>query len=454
MIDIAEPLKKVIREVNCLRPWRSFQFIYSLHFISDRLDKLAYLSKMFQSEFVDISRVGSLIDTEIMLMKSEFLESTCFDVNARIVDDMGYGIIPDYGPLDGQLSTLRASMQGNMYKSIYGKSNCISKEFTNIMIENLMEHFPHRGIISCFKALAPCTFPSGLEMKSYGYKEIDTLARFYGERKQLESGELLDPLIDIVVVKREYQYSKAQASFDWKGRSLRDTWVAIGRNSTTCEKYPMLLKLAHISMLQSSSIAACESGFSAQNLIKKNLCNSLNTKNLDALIRIHIEGPPLQQFAFGDSVQRWKKRTKSRHIYGESMRRISVFTHKPIINSDMVAVLITMCTCRFNRHASMHRPSSLPFSVSLNFLNSIHGLHHYPWIRASSIDNGRLTSILYLKDELLLHPSRTSLVTTNMASVKVVPICLLILAMLALAYCKRSEAATSYEKMSKLQETQ
>ncbi|KAH7279690.1 hypothetical protein KP509_37G031600 [Ceratopteris richardii] len=33
-----------------------------------------------------------------------------------------------------------------------------------------------------------------------------------------------------------------------------------------------------------------------------------------------------------------------------------------------------------------------------------------------------------------------------MASVKVVPVCLLILAILALAYCKRSEAATSYEK--------
>ncbi|KAH7279681.1 hypothetical protein KP509_37G030800 [Ceratopteris richardii] len=33
-----------------------------------------------------------------------------------------------------------------------------------------------------------------------------------------------------------------------------------------------------------------------------------------------------------------------------------------------------------------------------------------------------------------------------MASVKVVPVCLLILAMLALAYCKRSESATSYEK--------
>ncbi|KAH7279687.1 hypothetical protein KP509_37G031400 [Ceratopteris richardii] len=33
-----------------------------------------------------------------------------------------------------------------------------------------------------------------------------------------------------------------------------------------------------------------------------------------------------------------------------------------------------------------------------------------------------------------------------MASMKVVPVCLLILAILALAYCKTSEAATSYEK--------
>ncbi|KAH7279663.1 hypothetical protein KP509_37G029100 [Ceratopteris richardii] len=261
-----------------------------------------------------IHSVQWLSQTKIMLMKSQFLESPCFDVNARIVDDMGYGIIPDYGPLDGQLSAQLASMQGNMYRSMVvqrdldgldmEKAIASQKDFTNIVIENLMERFPDRGITSCFKALAPCTFPSGLEMK---------------KRKQLESGELLDPLIDIVVVKREYQYSKAQASFEWKGRSLRDTWVAIGRNSTTREKYPMLLKLSHISMLQSSSTAACESGFSAQNLIKTNLWNSINTKNLDALMRIHIEGPPLQQFAFGDSVQLWKKGAKSRRIYGESM---------------------------------------------------------------------------------------------------------------------------------------
>ncbi len=136
------------------------------------------------------------------------------------------------------------------------------KEFTELVIGNLKERFPDRGLTLCFKALAPCSFPSGVELKSYGFTEIEALANFYGETKTHETGDMLYPLIDKVALIREYQYFRAQACHEWKGRSLLDTWVSIGRNITTRDKYPMLLRLAHISMLQCSRTAACERGFS------------------------------------------------------------------------------------------------------------------------------------------------------------------------------------------------
>ncbi|MCO5608785.1 hypothetical protein L7F22_063001 [Adiantum nelumboides] len=193
-------------------------------------------------------------------------------------------------------------------------------QFSQFIIANLRERFPDIGLLECFKALSPCCFPSGIAYKHFGYDMIEKLLAFYGETKKWH-GEDVGSLIDKICAKREYDVFREQAPYEWKGRGLRETCLSIGRNPTTREKYPMLLRLAEIAMLQCSSTVACERGFSAQNSIKTKLRSHLSTQNLDALMRISIEGPSLIAYDFEDAIMLWRNGAKtSRHIFSKAKR--------------------------------------------------------------------------------------------------------------------------------------
>ncbi|MCO5594402.1 hypothetical protein L7F22_048432 [Adiantum nelumboides] len=256
---------------------KDFQFVYSLHFMADILQRLAMLSKIFQNAFVDITAVVGLIEAEMRLITSQFIEVPIVDVNAFVLDGLDYPMIPDYGPRNGQLAALRASIRGNMYRSVeLERAKCgkdmdaaisFQKQFSQFIVANLRQRFPDMGLLSSFKALSPCCFPTGIAYRNFGYDMIDNLLSFYGEPKVLH-GETIDPLVSKVNAKREYDVFREQAHYEWKGRGLKYVWLSIGRNPTTREKYPTLLKLAELAMLQCASTASCERGFSVQNLIK------------------------------------------------------------------------------------------------------------------------------------------------------------------------------------------
>jgi dissimilatory sulfite reductase (desulfoviridin) alpha/beta subunit len=61
----------------------------------------------------------------------------------------------------------------------------------------------------------------------------------------------------------------------------------------TCKHgiYPNLLILAELAHVQCVSTTTCEHTFSVQNLIKTNVRNRLGNKNLEAMLRIALEGP-------------------------------------------------------------------------------------------------------------------------------------------------------------------
>ncbi|MCO5561009.1 hypothetical protein L7F22_014630 [Adiantum nelumboides] len=333
VVESLEPLLVFLEShnVNLHSKLKEFQLIYSIHFMADILDRLAILSKTFQSSFVDIALVVGIVEAEIRFIRMHFIEDPHVELNSLIYDSRGYHIIPDYGPLGGQLAGLRASIHGNTFRSVdvermvdgsdLEKAIVFQKEFCNLVIDNLLERFPDKDLVGCFKALAPCSFPKGRQLKNYGVAEIESLASYYGSAKFLKNKEQVGPWVDMVQVKKEYQYFKSQAPFEWEDRSLRDTWVSIARNPTTRAKYPMLLILAHLSMLQCASTTSCERGFSIQNIIKSKLRNALTTRSMDALMRISMEGPNVEDFDFSKSIDMWRNTAKtSRHIYGQHTR--------------------------------------------------------------------------------------------------------------------------------------
>ena len=59
----------------------------------------------------------------------------------------------------------------------------------------------------------------------------------------------------------------------------------------------------------------CERAFSTMKRVETDLRNRMQTKTLDQLLRIRIEGPDLSEFDFEDVVDCWSKQ-KSRRLFG------------------------------------------------------------------------------------------------------------------------------------------
>jgi hypothetical protein len=81
-------------------------------------------------------------------------------------------------------------------------------------------------------------------------------------------------------------------------------------------RYPNLLILAELAHVQCVSTATCERAFSVQKLIKTKVRNRLGSKNLDAMLRIALEGPDEEvDDIIGDTIPLWKKDSTYRFLY-------------------------------------------------------------------------------------------------------------------------------------------
>ena len=72
---------------------------------------------------------------------------------------------------------------------------------------------------------------------------------------------------------------------------MKDLWGAITWNHALQERYSKLLILAELTHVQCISTTMCECAFSVQNFIKIRVRNRLGSKNLEAMLRIALEGP-------------------------------------------------------------------------------------------------------------------------------------------------------------------
>ena len=80
--------------------------------------------------------------------------------------------------------------------------------------------------------------------------------------------------------------------YECENKTIFETWRICGSNLEWYTNWPKLnLTLAKKKgILIPSSIVVCERRFFKQNVIKSHLCNRLNLKTLDALIRISLCG--------------------------------------------------------------------------------------------------------------------------------------------------------------------
>ena len=78
------------------------------------------------------------------------------------------------------------------------------------------------------------------------------------------------------------------------------------------DSFPNLMVLANLAMIMPYQTADCERGFSAQNNIKSSKRNRMQSKHLNTLMMIKIEGGKLEEFDFSKSVDLWRHLKKRR----------------------------------------------------------------------------------------------------------------------------------------------
>ena len=97
---------------------RTFKYIYVLYFLADLLHSLSVLSKVFQYKYVNVTTIGSLIKTQIESIRMLYVvDSTHLNKDTSNID-VGYHIIPQYGPLGGYLQRLSSELKRSRFHSM------------------------------------------------------------------------------------------------------------------------------------------------------------------------------------------------------------------------------------------------------------------------------------------------------------------------------------------------
>ena len=77
--------------------------------------------------------------------------------------------------------------------------------------------------------------------------------------------------------------------------------------------FPNLAKLAGIYKVLPPHTADCERDFSNMKLIKTDIRNRMSENTLDCLMRISLEGPPLEKFPYERAVKLWASKKNRRY---------------------------------------------------------------------------------------------------------------------------------------------
>ena len=113
-------------------------------------------------------------------------------------------------------------------------------------------------------------------------------------------------------MKAEWELFKVLLSTTYASLPQYKVLKLLVANQTLVSLYPNHCKLAQICLILPVSTANCERAFSTMKRVKTHLHNHLNTKTLDALLRIRIEGPDMFDFDFELALNNWAKLRNSR----------------------------------------------------------------------------------------------------------------------------------------------
>ena len=191
----------------------------------------------------------------------------------------------------------------------------VKADFAETLESNFRKRFSKESmnIVSAFEVLAlrSLSFVPMEEIDDYGNDKLEMLIEHYGKKHKTENG-VIAAVIDCPACRREWSIAKRlvlQQKYPRDKMSL--LWKIMYQNHK--DVLPNLITLPELALILPIHKTDCERGFSKQNLIKSKSRNRIEDAALNRLMTISIEGRPLEEFDFAQSLSIWK---------GENNRRI------------------------------------------------------------------------------------------------------------------------------------
>ncbi|XP_033736369.1 zinc finger protein 862-like [Pecten maximus] len=286
------------------RKLANHKFIATTYMLMDILPIITEMCLVFQKTDLDVAMVQVSVDNCIATLEKykngDTLQNTYL----------------------GQLKEHLIETDGKMYF----KGHLITKtpqdvnknrvQFIESLIAKLNDRFPKKdsNIMYAYGVLGlrPISFLSKSDLEAWGNEKIEVLCTHFGTTQQHGEGET-DPIIDTEKTKQEWNQLKPLVlNSGYPRDKLSVLWSLI--NSYHKDDFPNLLTLAGLALTAPIHTADCERGFSGQNRIKTSYRNRIKPSTVDDLLTVSLEGLPVKEFNFSESVKIWKAK-KQRKIF-------------------------------------------------------------------------------------------------------------------------------------------
>ena len=256
---------------------KSYYFVASLYLFCDVLPHVCKLSLIFQQQKVDLTVVQSQVNATLACISA-------------YKDNPGPNLTKLDVELNSSLQDLGITATSEQ-KDQFARN--IRKKYIISLEECLKNRLPSVELLDAFSVFDPS------QKDEDNTSRIQVLVQHYTK--------IDPPHIEEDAVKAEWELFKVLLSTTYASLPHYKVMKLLVANQTLGSLYPNLCKLAQICLILPVSTADCERAFSTMKRVKTPLRNRLNTKILDALLRIRIEGPDMSDFDFELALNNWAK---------------------------------------------------------------------------------------------------------------------------------------------------
>ena len=270
-------------------------------FLSDVLDILARMNVSMQRKLLDLSRLPVLLKITTDQLehlkdeRSEWLDSVESEIS--LLNEKHDITLGTHGSVRSRWSSITTTAE---YRTL------VTIPYLDSLLLNIKSRFTDKAvkIVTAMSIFSPSLLPAEASL-SYGSEQIKFLAEFYGKEVEIEyawttytSPPLLDgdELLSEWKIFRRALLVEKKAIMERKEESVSPSMQEIldemNKSHTYGGIFPETWKLLNI------TTATVERSISQMKLIKTRLCNGLSDSNLEHLIKISIEGPPLTDVDF------------------------------------------------------------------------------------------------------------------------------------------------------------